>query len=70
MDHPISRPGPRVRWSTACVGAKLSAVETMRAFLDRIAALDPKLDAFAYLDPDIALAAAERVDPGGEASGR
>ena len=41
---------------------ELSAVETMRAFLDRIAALDPKLRAFAYLDPDAALAAAERVD--------
>jgi Asp-tRNA(Asn)/Glu-tRNA(Gln) amidotransferase A subunit family amidase len=41
---------------------ELSAVETVRAFLDRIAALDPKLRAFAYLDPDTALAAAERVD--------
>jgi Asp-tRNA(Asn)/Glu-tRNA(Gln) amidotransferase A subunit family amidase len=41
---------------------ELSAVGTMRAFLDRIAALDPKLKAFAYLDPDAALAAAERVD--------
>jgi Asp-tRNA(Asn)/Glu-tRNA(Gln) amidotransferase A subunit family amidase len=41
---------------------ELSAVGTMRAFLDRIAALDPKLNAFAYLDRDIALAAAERVD--------
>jgi Asp-tRNA(Asn)/Glu-tRNA(Gln) amidotransferase A subunit family amidase len=41
---------------------ELSAVETMRAFLDRIAALDPKLRAFAYLDPDGALAAAERAD--------
>jgi Asp-tRNA(Asn)/Glu-tRNA(Gln) amidotransferase A subunit family amidase len=41
---------------------ELSAVETMRAFLDRIATLDLKLRAFAYLDPDAALAAAERVD--------
>jgi Asp-tRNA(Asn)/Glu-tRNA(Gln) amidotransferase A subunit family amidase len=41
---------------------ELSAVGTMRAFLDRIAALDPDLRAFAYLDPDAALAAAERVD--------
>jgi Asp-tRNA(Asn)/Glu-tRNA(Gln) amidotransferase A subunit family amidase len=41
---------------------ELSAVGTMRAFLDRIAALEPKLRAFAYLDPDAALAAAERVD--------
>jgi aspartyl-tRNA(Asn)/glutamyl-tRNA(Gln) amidotransferase subunit A len=43
---------------------ELFAVGTMRAFLDRIAALDPKLNAFAYLDRDIALAAAERVDKG------
>jgi Asp-tRNA(Asn)/Glu-tRNA(Gln) amidotransferase A subunit family amidase len=41
---------------------ELSALETMRAFLDRIATLDLKLRAFAYLDPDAALAAAERVD--------
>jgi Asp-tRNA(Asn)/Glu-tRNA(Gln) amidotransferase A subunit family amidase len=41
---------------------ELAAVETMRAFLDRIAALDPDLRAFAYLDADAALAAAERVD--------
>jgi Asp-tRNA(Asn)/Glu-tRNA(Gln) amidotransferase A subunit family amidase len=41
---------------------ELAAVETMRAFVDRIAALDPKLSAFAYLDPDAALAAAKRVD--------
>ena len=41
---------------------ELTAVETMRAFLDRIAALEPELRAFAYLDPDAALAAAERVD--------
>jgi Asp-tRNA(Asn)/Glu-tRNA(Gln) amidotransferase A subunit family amidase len=41
---------------------ELTATETMRAFLDRIAILDPKLRAFAYLDPDAALAAAERLD--------
>jgi Asp-tRNA(Asn)/Glu-tRNA(Gln) amidotransferase A subunit family amidase len=41
---------------------ELTAIETMRAFLDHIAALEPKLSAFAYLDPDAALAAAERVD--------
>jgi Asp-tRNA(Asn)/Glu-tRNA(Gln) amidotransferase A subunit family amidase len=41
---------------------ELTAVRTMRAFLERIAALDPKLSAFAYLDPDAALAASERVD--------
>jgi Asp-tRNA(Asn)/Glu-tRNA(Gln) amidotransferase A subunit family amidase len=41
---------------------ELSAVGTMQAFLDRIAALDPKLHAFVYLDPDAALAAAERID--------
>jgi Asp-tRNA(Asn)/Glu-tRNA(Gln) amidotransferase A subunit family amidase len=41
---------------------ELTAVRTMHAFLERIAALEPKLRAFAYLDPDAALAAAERVD--------
>src|ERR1700689_1277571 len=41
---------------------ELTPLETVRAFLDRIATLDPKLRAFAYLDPDAALAAAERVD--------
>jgi Asp-tRNA(Asn)/Glu-tRNA(Gln) amidotransferase A subunit family amidase len=41
---------------------ELSAIGTMRAFLERIAAVEPKLRAFAYLDPDAALAAAERVD--------
>jgi Asp-tRNA(Asn)/Glu-tRNA(Gln) amidotransferase A subunit family amidase len=41
---------------------ELTALETMRAFLDRIATLDPELRAFAYLDPNAALAAAERVD--------
>jgi Asp-tRNA(Asn)/Glu-tRNA(Gln) amidotransferase A subunit family amidase len=41
---------------------ELTAVETMRAFLGRIATLEPKLRAFAHLDPDAALAAAERMD--------
>jgi Asp-tRNA(Asn)/Glu-tRNA(Gln) amidotransferase A subunit family amidase len=41
---------------------ELTAVETMRTFVDRIGALDPKLSAFAYLDPGAALAAAKRVD--------
>jgi Asp-tRNA(Asn)/Glu-tRNA(Gln) amidotransferase A subunit family amidase len=41
---------------------ELSAVGTMRAFLDRIAAVEPKLRAFAYLDPGAALAAAESAD--------
>jgi Asp-tRNA(Asn)/Glu-tRNA(Gln) amidotransferase A subunit family amidase len=41
---------------------ELSAAGTMQAFLDRIAALDPKLRAFAYLDSDAAIAAAERLD--------
>jgi Asp-tRNA(Asn)/Glu-tRNA(Gln) amidotransferase A subunit family amidase len=41
---------------------ELTALETMRAFLVRIATLDPELRAFAYLDPNAALAAAERVD--------
>ena len=41
---------------------ELSAVETMRAFLNRISELEPKVRAFAYLDPDAALAGAERAD--------
>jgi Asp-tRNA(Asn)/Glu-tRNA(Gln) amidotransferase A subunit family amidase len=61
MDHPILD-------QSACSlvdrmrRGELSAVGTMRGFLDRIATLDAKLRAFAYLDPDAALAAAERVD--------
>jgi Asp-tRNA(Asn)/Glu-tRNA(Gln) amidotransferase A subunit family amidase len=48
---------------------ELTAVRTMHAFLERIAALEPKLRAFAYLDPDAALAAAERVDQTRAAAG-
>jgi Asp-tRNA(Asn)/Glu-tRNA(Gln) amidotransferase A subunit family amidase len=40
---------------------ELAAVETMRAYLERIAALEPKVRAFAHLDPGAALAA-ERAD--------
>jgi Asp-tRNA(Asn)/Glu-tRNA(Gln) amidotransferase A subunit family amidase len=41
---------------------KHSAVETMTAFLDRIAAREADVRAFAYLNPAAALAAAERCD--------
>jgi Asp-tRNA(Asn)/Glu-tRNA(Gln) amidotransferase A subunit family amidase len=61
MDHPILELSAcslveRVR------RGELTAIETMRASLDHIAALEPKLSAFAYLDPNAALVAAERVD--------
>ncbi len=61
MDHPILDLSACSLVDSMQRG-ELTAVETMRAFLDRIAALDPKLKAFAYLDSDAALAAAERVD--------
>jgi Asp-tRNA(Asn)/Glu-tRNA(Gln) amidotransferase A subunit family amidase len=67
MDHPILDLSARALVDRMRRG-ELAAVGTMRAFLDRIATLDPKLRAFAYLDPDAALAAAERLD-GARAAG-
>jgi aspartyl-tRNA(Asn)/glutamyl-tRNA(Gln) amidotransferase subunit A len=41
---------------------KLSPVEYLQALLDRIAALEPKVNAFAYLVADQAMAAAKRAE--------
>jgi aspartyl-tRNA(Asn)/glutamyl-tRNA(Gln) amidotransferase subunit A len=41
---------------------KISPVEYMRALLDRIAALEPKVNAFAYLGSDQAMDAAKRAE--------
>jgi aspartyl-tRNA(Asn)/glutamyl-tRNA(Gln) amidotransferase subunit A len=41
---------------------KISPVESMRALLDRIAALEPKVNAFAYLGADQAMDAAKRAE--------
>ncbi|HEY6777823.1 MAG TPA: amidase [Thermoleophilaceae bacterium] len=45
---------------------ELSARELMETALERIEALEPELNAFTHLDPESALAAAERVHPGDE----
>jgi Asp-tRNA(Asn)/Glu-tRNA(Gln) amidotransferase A subunit family amidase len=68
MDHPILDQSACSLVDSMRRG-ELAAAETMRAFLDRIAALDPKLRAFAYLDPDSALAAAEHIDHARAAGG-
>src|SRR5262249_53482224 len=41
---------------------KLSAVELTKSFLDRVAALDPKIHAYLHVDREGALAAAAAVD--------
>src|SRR5579859_603925 len=41
---------------------KISPVEYMRALLERIAALEPKVNAFAYLAADQAMAGAKQVE--------
>jgi aspartyl-tRNA(Asn)/glutamyl-tRNA(Gln) amidotransferase subunit A len=41
---------------------EISSIETTRAYLDRIAALNPKLNAFLRFDADRALAAAKAID--------
>ena len=52
----------RVRLSKAYGAAITTAPAVTRACLDRIAALEPGVRAFAHLDPAAALAAAERVE--------
>jgi aspartyl-tRNA(Asn)/glutamyl-tRNA(Gln) amidotransferase subunit A len=57
------------RWSAAELAARIhaqdiTAVEVIRAHLDRIAAVDPALHAFLHLDAPAALAAAAAVDDG------
>jgi aspartyl-tRNA(Asn)/glutamyl-tRNA(Gln) amidotransferase subunit A len=53
---------PAVALADAIRAKDLSAVEVASAVLDRIAALEPKLNAFAYLAAEEALTAAEEAD--------
>src|SRR5215831_10370407 len=53
---------PGVELTDAIRTKKLSAVEVTRAVLDRIAALEPKLNAFAYLAADEAMETARAAD--------
>ncbi len=43
---------PATEWAERIRTKQISPVEAMRALLDRIAALDPKINAFAYLAAD------------------
>src|SRR4051794_2603110 len=47
-------------------GGELGARELVQACLDRIAALDPELNAFVEVDGERALAAAAEIEPGDE----
>ena len=47
-------------------GGELRAREVVTASLERIEALDPKLNAFVEVDADGALAAADAIEPGDE----
>lgn len=53
---------PAVALADAIRAKDLSAVEVASAVLDRVAALEPKLNAFAYLAAEEALTAAEEAD--------
>jgi len=53
---------PATELIVAIRAKKLSAVELTRGVLDRIAALEPKLNAFAYLAADEAMEAARAAD--------
>ncbi|MCX7892186.1 MAG: Asp-tRNA(Asn)/Glu-tRNA(Gln) amidotransferase subunit GatA [Burkholderiales bacterium] len=48
--------------SDALAAGKLSSVELTQAFLDRIAAANPRLNAFITVDPEASLAEARRAD--------
>src|SRR5580692_10259288 len=64
---------PATVWAEKIRTKQISPVEAMRALLDRIAALDPKVNAFAYLAADQAMdaaRAAEKAVMGGERIGR
>jgi amidase len=60
MFTPVGDLAARVR------GGELSARELTQASLDRIAALDPELNAFIEVDAERALAAADAIQPGDE----
>jgi aspartyl-tRNA(Asn)/glutamyl-tRNA(Gln) amidotransferase subunit A len=62
-----------VEWAAKIRGKEMSPVEAMRALLARIAAVDPKINAFAYLAGDQAMEAAraaEKAVMAGERLGR
>src|ERR1700735_4227259 len=64
---------PATEWAARIRAKEFSPVEAMRALLDRIQALEPKLNAFAYLAADHAMdaaRAAEKAVMGGERLGR
>src|ERR1700690_2514396 len=64
---------PATEWAEKIRTKQFSPVEAMRALLERIAALDPKVNAFAYLAADQAMdaaRAAEKALMGGERIGR
>jgi amidase len=60
MFTPVTDLAARVR------GGELAARELVQASLDRIAQLDPELNAFVELDAERALAAADAIEPGDE----
>ena len=60
MFTPVGDLAARVR------GGELSARELTQASLDRIAALDPELNAFIEVDAERALATADAIEPGDE----
>ena len=64
---------PATEWSEKIRTKQFSPVEAMRALLERITALDPKVNAFAFLAADQAMDAArtaEKALMGGERIGR
>ena len=64
---------PATVWAEMIRTKQLSPVEAMRALLDRITALEPKVNAFAFLAEDQAMEAAraaEKALMGGERIGR
>jgi amidase len=60
MFTPVADLAARVR------GGELAARELVQASLDRIAQLDPELNAFVEIDAERALAAADEIEPGDE----
>ncbi len=61
MNKPIHRWSAR-EIAQAVARRELSAVAVVRALLERVFEREPMVQAFAHLDPDLALAAARRVD--------
>ena len=64
----FSEGGGELQWLSAAEAAQaiadkeLSPVELMKALLDRIAKLDPRLNAFITLDAEAAMAAAKAAE--------